>query len=579
MGEPVTRIIPGEGSNPHWVNSTGLPDSEVAKMLPQILRETARWTDTPSLRERKLSMFDRASYQVPDSPYSLFQIARKAVTNDDIVSGVCETTMGLAFQGIKWEADNTEEADVFNQISAGLDLDGFIRSWFKEDFCFSQCIVGMWWERKDFKVRGHTVTPAAPYALPDPATGLPTYQPKLDEKTGKPAKPKKVKRKKTYNVTCPVGITMLDPMKVIPLSPSLFGRDRLAWQSNRAEYTSYLEARKNGEYIDPIMDKFLMGPIVLPRAEKDMLAEWGVDAEYLIELNPDYVFRIAPTRTPYERFADVRLKSVLPLLDMKQQLMEADRVALIGQANYILMIRIGEKDDPGKPEELAGARKGVENLARVPVVVGDHRLQIDIITPDQQWALDGDRYDMIDNRILRRCLGAMISPDATDVGTSAKALARVLETKRLQLKRVLEEKIAKAVCDHPANKGTFEEEPNLEYMPRNVQIDSDSQVLQAILSLRTQKEISRETILDVFGLDQKVEATRRQNEEELGFDDIFGTVVPFASPEAGGSMGGQSPQMNGKMGGGRPANGGNTAQSPQKQVQPRTGNGNKTKKG
>lgn len=574
MGESVTRIIPGSNGNPGWVNATGLPDSEVASIMPQILKETARWTDGDNWKQTKPSMFDRASYVAPDSPYSLFQVARKAIQNDDIVSGVQETTCGLAFQGIKFEADNTEDADIFNQIASGLDLDGFIRQWFREDYTYSQCIVGMWWERKEFKVRGSTVTPAQPHALPDPNTGLPQFQPKMDPKTGKPAKPKKIKRKKTYNIVCPVGVTMLDPMRVIPLSPSIFGRDRLAWQSHRTEYQDYLKKRENGEYLDPIMDRFLMGPIVLPQAEKDMLAKWGCDPEYLIELNPDYVFRIAPTRVPYERFADVGLKSVLPLLDMKQQLMEADRVALIGQANYILMIRIGEKDDPAKPDELAGARKGVENLARVPVVVGDHRLQIDIITPDQQWALNPDRYNMVDERILRRCLGSMISPDAVDAGTSSKAIARVLEMKRLLLKRVLEERIAKAVCEHPANKEKFEEEPNLEFMPRNVQIDSDSQVLQAILSLRTQKELSRETTLDVFGFDQAVEAQRRQNEEELGYDDIFQTAVPF---NGGGDAG--SPQMNGAMGGGRPPGGGTTPQSPQKQSQPKTGSGNLKKGG
>ncbi len=568
-----TNIIsPGE---PEWVNATGLPDREVAEMMPAILRETSRWMGKDDRhRPSGGEQLNRSKFVAPDSPYSLFEVSRKAVSDDDVVSGVYETTCGLAFQGMKFEADNTEDADVFNQIAAGLDLDGFIRNWFKEDYTYSQCIVGMWWERKDFKVRGHSVTPPTPHALPNPETGLPDYKPQMDPKNGKPAKAKKVKRKKTYNVTVPVGITMLDPMKVIPLSPSIFGRDRLAWQSNRSEIDRW-ERVKNGEYVDPIMDKFFLGRLELPRAEKDLLVSWGADPEHLLELNPDYVFRIAPERIPYERFADVRMKTVLPLLDMKQQLMEADRVALIGQANYILMVRIGDKEDPGKPEELAAAREGVKSLARVPVVVGDHRLQIDIVVPEQQYALSPERYDMIDSRIARRCMGAMISPDATDPGTSAKALSRVLEKKRLTLKRVLEEKIAKAVCDHPANKDKFEEEPNLEFMPRNVQIDSDSQVLQAILSLRTQKELSRETTLDVFGFDQAVEAQRRENEEEL-YDDIFQTAVPF---DGGGAMGGQSPQMNGKMGGGRPPGGGQTPQSPQKQAQPKTGTGNVKKNG
>jgi hypothetical protein len=569
----ATVIIKGDEGSPDYSNLTGLPDSEVASMMPDILREVGRWTDDVKTRGGKLSIFDRHAYVAPDSPYSQFQVARRAVQNDDIVSGVCEVVTGLAFQGLKWEADNIEDADIFNQIAAGLDLDGMVRLWMKEDYTYSQCVVGMWWERKTFKVRGDIVTPAEPDAIPDLSTGLPSYTPKLDPKTGKPKKPKKTKRKKTYDVTVPVGMTFLDPMKVIPLPPTIFGRDRLAWQSNASEIETYRRVL-NGEIPDPIMDKFFKGILDLTgdssRAEREYLDKLGCDPRFLIELNPDYVFRIAPTRTPYERFADIRLKSVMPLLDMKQQLMEADRVALIGQANYILLIRVGDKDEPGKPAEITAARKGVQNLAKVPVVVGDHRLQIDIITPDQQWVLDPERYDVIDKRILNRCLGSMISTDDVDPGTTSKSVARVLEMKRHALKRVMEEKIAKAVCEHPANMGKFEDEPNLAFTPRNVQIDSDSQILQAVLSLRTQKEISRETTLELFGFDQDVEAQRRQNEEESGMDDIFQTAVPFAA-----APGGQSPQMNGAMGGGRPAGGGTTPNSPAKKAQPRTPTGAK----
>jgi hypothetical protein len=573
----ATVIIKGEENNPDYINATGLDDATLKGLMPSILRETARWTDDVKKRSGKLSIFDRHAYVAPDSPYSQFQVARKAVQNDDVVGGVCEVVTGLAFQGIKWEADNIEDADVFNQIAAGMDLDSMVRLWMKEDYTYSQTIVGMWWERKTFKVRGHVVTPPEPDAIPDLTTGLPSFSPKMDPKTGKPQKPKKNKRKKTYDVTVPVGMTFLDPMKVIPLSPTLFGRDRLAWQSNAAEFDTY-KRLLNGEIIDPIMDRFFKGILTVDRHEADLLVSWGADPRYLIELNPDYVFRIAPTRAPYERFADIRLKSIMPLLDMKMQLMEADRVALIGQANYILLVRVGDKDEAGKPEEIAAARKGVQNLAKVPVVVGDHRLQIDIITPDQQWVLDPERYDVIDKRILNRCLGSMISTNDVDLGTTSKSIARVLETKRLSFKRIMEEKIAKAVCDHPANKDKFEAEPNLAYTPRNVQIDSDAALTNAVMALRTQNELSRETTLEHFGYDQDVEAQRRQNEEESGLDDIFQTAVPFSSPQQGGQ--GNSPQMNGVQGGGRPAGGGKTSNTPKNNVSRRTATGNKsTKKG
>jgi hypothetical protein len=126
------------------------------------------------------------------------------------------------------------------------------------------------------------------------------------------------------------------------------------------------------------------------------------------------------------------------------------------------------------------------------------------------------------------------------------------------MKRELEKRLARATVDHARNEGKFEDEPNLAFVPRNVQLDSDSQIVQAVMSLRTQKEISRESVLEFFGFDQEVEAQRRLYEEESGLDKIFETQVPFSSP-----------QMNGQQGG-RPFGGGQAPQSVQGGVKPRT---------
>lgn len=570
-----TEVIPfddGEPTGTGWINQTGLPNQLIEKSLR---RELARWTDGLSHgNTTRLSLFDRKAYETPEGQFKKFKVARAAVANDDVVSGVVEVTCGLTFQGMKWESSDSDVSDVFNQMSRDLNMDQVIRQWYKEDFTYSQVIVGMWWGQKEYKVRGSNIVPEKPHALPNENTGLPEFHPKMDEKTGKPKKPKKVKRKKTYDMWCPVGMTFLDPMRVIPLSPSLFGRDRLAWQSNAAEMKT-LEKVKNGEVFDEIMQKFFQGQYKPEnRAEKDYLENMGVDTRYLILLNPDCVFRIAPGRVPYERFADLRLNSVFPLLDLKQQLIEADRVALIGQANYILLVRVGEKDHPAQDAELQGARAGVMNLGKIPLIVGDHRLQIDILTPDQSFSLDQDRYDTIDTRILARCLGALSIGSQSNqaaVDATSAGIAKVLEGRRHMMKRAFEDFIARKTVEHPRNKTLFQEgdEPNLAFIPRNISLGTDAQMIQAVMSLRTQKELSRESTLERFGFDQAVEAQRREYEEESGLDDIFQTAVPF------NGEGGGSPQTNGAQGG-RPNGGGNSPQSPQGNIKPKTRTGSPT---
>lgn len=78
------------------------------------------------------------------------------------------------------------------------------------------------------------------------------------------------------------------------------------------------------------------------------------------------------------------------------------------------------------------------------------------------------------------------------------------------------------------------------------------------MSLRTQRELSRESTLEFFGFDQEVEAQRRLNEEESGMDNIFGSQVPFSSPQMDGAQGG------------RPFGGGQSPQSVQGNVKPKT---------
>jgi hypothetical protein len=128
-----------------------------------------------------------------------------------------------------------------------------------------------------------------------------------------------------------------------------------------------------------------------------------------------------------------------------------------------------------------------------------------------------------------------------------------------------------------------------------VAIGTNQAVLTALLAMRTQREISRDTILEYLGLDQATEAQRLEIEKAI-YDDTFKTVIPFAAPGAGGAPAPgpntpapakapaarapatpngtpESPKVSGARGG-RPAGGGDSKQSPTAQSKPKTANGN-----
>lgn len=572
-------VTPTAEEGVSYINAAGeeIPDVVVRQAVDGTARQIANWVES---QRGQSSFYDRQAYVAPDSPYALFRIARTAVENDDVVGGVADVTEGLMFQGLKWESEDADDADVFNQIAKDLNLDEVVRTWYREDYTYSQAVMGMWWGVKTYRVRGRKVAEEGGEERPNPLTGI---MEKIRKRVrGRP-------RRKEYQIYCPQAIAFLDPMRVVPLPPGPFGQDRLAWHASPGEHTMYKGWMDEGvlptEVQDAVMAEFFDGVVPLAslsRETKAQIGRWGMNPGRLIYLRPDRVFRYTRTKSTYEQFAQLRLKSTFPLLDLKQQLMEADRVALVGAINYILLVRKGTEKDPASQDEIDNLKENFRIVAKLPVIIGDHRLEIDVIIPEQEYVLKGDRYDTLDRRILSRVLGALTISSGGQRNEStltvARGVARQLESRRHMMKRVLEREIAHAVCEHPANAGKFEDEPNMAFTPRNVSLDSDAIVTQAMLQLRENREISRETLLEYFSLDQSTEAQRREYEEESGLDDVFKTEVPFSATgplgqqgQPGAQPGQQSPAAAGRKGG-RPQGGGRGSRS--RKAGPKTDSGN-----
>jgi hypothetical protein len=344
-----------------------------------------------------------------------------------------------------------------------------------------------------------------------------------------------------------------------------FGQERLAWRATPEEFEAF-ESVQRGEIQDEIIERFYVAPYqVVDRDEEKELNDLGVDTTRLILLDDRYVRRHTLTRPEHERFPEVRLKSIFRLLDLKQQLMEADRVALIGAANYILLVKKGDKEEPAYPEEIQNLRENFNYVAKLPVIFSDHRLEIEIITPKQDYTLQPEKYDVLDNRMIARLLntltavGSRSGQRGDDSLKLGRAVARTMENRRHMIRRFLEKEIARAVVEHPANADVFAGEPNLTFVPRRIQLDDDTGMAQSIVSLRTMREISRESVLEFFNFDQAVEAMRMEFEQDT-YDDIFQSQVPFSSPN------GTPPAAQGGAGGqgGRPEGGGEPSKNPTK---------------
>lgn len=396
--------------------------------MREVAAQVQAWTRTAT-ESGVGTMIDRRRWEQTENPLAHIEQAQHLLASSDLVAGFAEVMEGLAFHGVKWESADPDVGDLWNQMAAEQNLDATVRKLYRETFATSQVVTATWWDQGTFVVRGKTEKGNA--------------------------------RKKTFTVWYPRLVTVLDSARVVPVGMLTFGREMLAWRASAEEFEAFTLVRQDKLPGDEIMRRFLVQHYIPSRHERAELAKFGVDTERLILLDPQLVRRHTLTRSDYERWAPVRLRSVFQLHDLRQQLMEADRVALVGAANYILLVKKGDKDTPAKQEEVNNVKAGFRTLAKVPVIFSDHRLSIEIVTPKQDYTLNAEKYDLLDSRIIQRLVNTVAGQRSRNGGsgeaTIGKVVVRSLENQRHMLRRFLEVTLAREVVRHPRNQGAFKD--------------------------------------------------------------------------------------------------------------------------
>jgi hypothetical protein len=156
---------------------------------------------------------------------------------------------------------------------------------------------------------------------------------------------------------------------------------------------------------------------------------------------------------------------------------------------------------------------------------------VEIVTPSVDHTLDEKRYDVLDQRIILRALQTFTSPRSAQ-GTGEQfnndVIARGIEARRHEVARTIEEHLLSATVDR--NSTVLDETPSLSFHPKRVIISMNADIVNAVIKLRSQGDISRETELEEFNYDQEIEYIRRKREKAV--DPVFKSSVPFSSPDS-----------------------------------------------
>lgn len=511
-GVVVVSDVPAEEVQ----NFIDAPDSPYGTLDVAIQRALSSWAETTvQSPTRQRGLFQRDKYVTPSQVFQQMGMAYDAL-DDDIVGAVADTSESMTFQKLAFESEEKDEEDVWNQIGKDLDLDSWVRVAWRELFAVSQFYAIRWWGRKTYRVRG---------------------------------KGEKRERRKEYELTVPVGLGFLDPTRVVPVSADLFGNARLAWIASDADKELY-NGVKEEKQSDDLVKNLWLGKYEPTEAEKQVLDFENVDVDSLMLLNSAYVWRHTLTKSPFERWAKLRMKSIFPILDMKHQLREMDRAFLLGGINFIVLVTRGTDQMPTSKSEVDSMATQVRTQSKSPVIVSDHRINIEIITPDTTNVLNRDKWSVLDERLMLRLWGTFQFPSQSPSRETSVSLARViargLQSRRHMLKRSMEQNLIRPVVDHPLNE--LKSNTKVEFTPRRIELELDPAVVTIIQELRDRGDLSRETVLNEFNFDQDLEALRRKYEDER-YGEVFKPVnVPFDSPDK------TTPSGSGKKGGQKPGN-------------------------
>jgi hypothetical protein len=332
----------------------------------------------------------------------------------------------------------------------------------------------------------------------------------------------------------PSELSLLDPLKVVPVGSTLFGREKLAYIATPDETAQFHDILGNPSPTDDeIVKRLVTGKYTPARNELAELDALGIPStKDLWLLNSENVWRHTLTRPAYERVAPVHMKSIFELLDMKAQLRQMERAYLIGNTNFIVVITKGTDQLPAQPQELQNLQGVVRSLARVPVLVGDHRLNVEIVTPKLDNTLKAERWNTIDSRISGRLLQLLVLGNyaagaaGDDSIKLVKVIARGMESRRHMIRRALERNVFRPLLERNEELSSL---PKLEFHPRAIALDFDAAYASFLFDLREANELSRETILNQFDLDEDLEAELRKR-EMVEYDWIFQTQVPYSTP-------------------------------------------------
>jgi hypothetical protein len=526
--QPPMHRPDGDGGSVVIDNRTELPDNVVRDAV------MAQWTETASLQFGNPSSFQlyatspggnmlsRSPFRTPSNVIEEIKLARQVVDTDDDIGAVIGQALATAFgEGMENLHEDERTVLLFNKIcgplsKSGMNMDRLLKELYREYLIASQfTTISLYTRSRYTDVKGGPAQLATPL----------------------------------------VGVIPSENIRV--LSNDLFGNGELAYEVTDNSLREWLEeffsptttpARKAKMRSDePVIAAMFTEQVEVPWDDQDMFTS----GKKLYKLNPRMVARttMAKGAVAYPR---PLLTANFALLEAKRLLNIMDYALLQGGTNYIVIAKQGSDQLPAQQPEIDNLTDQVRLASRTGVLVGDHRLSIEIITPDLTSLLNAEKRKLLGRKLAMMLLRIPEQVTGDSGGEGAKQelefTGRTITSDRRDIVRHVEGNIYEEIVQR--NPSTFAKGAPSIWTPKIV-LSGVKDFYDQVVKARDRGDIPRKWAVEVLGYNYEAGVAERKREKARGDDEILTPgAVPFQGDQGGAGRPPGSSSNNGRGGDG-----------------------------
>lgn len=511
-------------------NRSDLPDEQVRHAVVTHFEENVGSFGAPTgfqmyAGNETGSMLARTRYSTPANVFDEIKLARDLALRDDDIRATLGAMVAIAYrEGMENFSADEETQILFNKIAGRGDYDGLLKRILLEYLIAQQVTTVSLYTRQSFDFthtgvsRTISRSVAAPYIGIIPAEYIRVMGDDMFNNAPLCYVPENQKVREWLEAYFGNSVT--------PAKRAELARQQPVWASLFVEKT---EVENNVNLIGSTVTAYVLNPLMASRLK-------------------------APCNGAYPR---PLMLANFALLEAKRLLNLMDYSYLTGGVNYLVIAKKGTDTLPGQPEEIQNLREVLRHSTRSGVIVGDHRLNIEIVTPDQKEVLNPQKRKLLARQIsatMLRLPPAAVEENAEGEKAIVEIISAVITSDRNDVRRHIENKIYDDIVTR--NPGIFKNGAakiwHQKIVLQGLQFFSD-----LVLKLNDRGAIPRRYAVESGGFDYDAAVAEKQREDAQGHNEIMAPPsIPFSSPQMG-------PQDNGP---GRPPGSGPDPAKPKRLI-------------